>query len=535
MKSSAERLRGDSRRVERSTTVLRSHGRGAPAPRDQSAASSATTWSCARHELSLDKPATNCFHPGAAKPKTRSTSEKSQGPSGRPRWTGAGGTPRRRSAAHHRTEHFSDDPRGWLIQAGFSGRPRSRLPRATPRFRRGLAAGWLASRRVAQPLRRSRTDSSRRGAACSAKLCPCELARRGGSKCRPGSRSWSSDSSAVWRPACSASGGGIVVVPALIYGAGFSQHMATGTSLAVLLRRSASRRRSSTTAMERRHAGRGHPRGDDVRRRVARRVRCQPDRAQLRLMFGGFLTGSVSISCTARANASAGSRRTSRAARRPHRRAACARGVDRACAPRARARRPRCRRSLPVGTTTAPSPRAMASTVAPVRPRRLSSASVRPTAGLPRASGTGAARRGPAAARGPATRRRAPARRRGRARLGGERLDDRLRAGAHVAFEVGRRSARSATPNADEQRREQHAAPEAGRNGCVTATSGAPTRARSRAAASTTSARRGAAARSSVPRARAAARPRPSAAAEAPREPHDADRKGSASDAAPRR
>jgi uncharacterized membrane protein YfcA len=30
-------------------------------------------------------------------------------------------------------------------------------------------------------------------------------------------------------------GGGIVVVPALIYFAGFSQHMATGTSLAVLL------------------------------------------------------------------------------------------------------------------------------------------------------------------------------------------------------------------------------------------------------------------------------------------------------------
>jgi len=30
-------------------------------------------------------------------------------------------------------------------------------------------------------------------------------------------------------------GGGIVVVPALIYWAGFSQHMATGTSLAVLL------------------------------------------------------------------------------------------------------------------------------------------------------------------------------------------------------------------------------------------------------------------------------------------------------------
>ena len=30
-------------------------------------------------------------------------------------------------------------------------------------------------------------------------------------------------------------GGGIVVVPALIYRAGFSQHMATGTSLAVLL------------------------------------------------------------------------------------------------------------------------------------------------------------------------------------------------------------------------------------------------------------------------------------------------------------
>ena len=30
-------------------------------------------------------------------------------------------------------------------------------------------------------------------------------------------------------------GGGIVIVPALIYGAGFSQHLATGTSLAVLL------------------------------------------------------------------------------------------------------------------------------------------------------------------------------------------------------------------------------------------------------------------------------------------------------------
>jgi uncharacterized membrane protein YfcA len=30
-------------------------------------------------------------------------------------------------------------------------------------------------------------------------------------------------------------GGGIVVVPALIYWAGFSQHVATGTSLAVLL------------------------------------------------------------------------------------------------------------------------------------------------------------------------------------------------------------------------------------------------------------------------------------------------------------
>jgi uncharacterized membrane protein YfcA len=30
-------------------------------------------------------------------------------------------------------------------------------------------------------------------------------------------------------------GGGIVLVPALIYGAGFSQHLATGTSLAVLL------------------------------------------------------------------------------------------------------------------------------------------------------------------------------------------------------------------------------------------------------------------------------------------------------------
>ena len=30
-------------------------------------------------------------------------------------------------------------------------------------------------------------------------------------------------------------GGGIVIVPALIYLAGFRQHMATGTSLAVLL------------------------------------------------------------------------------------------------------------------------------------------------------------------------------------------------------------------------------------------------------------------------------------------------------------
>jgi len=30
-------------------------------------------------------------------------------------------------------------------------------------------------------------------------------------------------------------GGGIVLVPALIYGSGFSQHLATGTSLAVLL------------------------------------------------------------------------------------------------------------------------------------------------------------------------------------------------------------------------------------------------------------------------------------------------------------
>jgi uncharacterized membrane protein YfcA len=30
-------------------------------------------------------------------------------------------------------------------------------------------------------------------------------------------------------------GGGIIIVPALIYWAGFSQHMATGTSLAVLL------------------------------------------------------------------------------------------------------------------------------------------------------------------------------------------------------------------------------------------------------------------------------------------------------------
>ncbi|WP_160286711.1 sulfite exporter TauE/SafE family protein [Pseudomonas sp. QL9] len=30
-------------------------------------------------------------------------------------------------------------------------------------------------------------------------------------------------------------GGGLIVVPALIYWAGFSQHMATGTSLAVLL------------------------------------------------------------------------------------------------------------------------------------------------------------------------------------------------------------------------------------------------------------------------------------------------------------
>ena len=30
-------------------------------------------------------------------------------------------------------------------------------------------------------------------------------------------------------------GGGIVIVPALIYWAGFTQHMATGTSLAVLL------------------------------------------------------------------------------------------------------------------------------------------------------------------------------------------------------------------------------------------------------------------------------------------------------------
>jgi uncharacterized protein len=30
-------------------------------------------------------------------------------------------------------------------------------------------------------------------------------------------------------------GGGIVIVPALVYWAGFSQHMATGTSLAVLL------------------------------------------------------------------------------------------------------------------------------------------------------------------------------------------------------------------------------------------------------------------------------------------------------------
>ena len=30
-------------------------------------------------------------------------------------------------------------------------------------------------------------------------------------------------------------GGGVVIVPALIYLAGFSQHQATGTSLAVLL------------------------------------------------------------------------------------------------------------------------------------------------------------------------------------------------------------------------------------------------------------------------------------------------------------
>ena len=45
-------------------------------------------------------------------------------------------------------------------------------------------------------------------------------------------------------------GGGIVIVPALIYLAGFSQHQATGTSLAVLLPPLASVLLSSTTATE---------------------------------------------------------------------------------------------------------------------------------------------------------------------------------------------------------------------------------------------------------------------------------------------
>jgi uncharacterized membrane protein YfcA len=43
-------------------------------------------------------------------------------------------------------------------------------------------------------------------------------------------------------------GGGVVIVPALIYLAGFRQHMATGTSLAFCYRLSVSRRSWSTTA-----------------------------------------------------------------------------------------------------------------------------------------------------------------------------------------------------------------------------------------------------------------------------------------------
>ena len=45
-------------------------------------------------------------------------------------------------------------------------------------------------------------------------------------------------------------GGGIVIVPALIYWAGFSQHMATGTSIAVLLPPSVSPPHSNITGTE---------------------------------------------------------------------------------------------------------------------------------------------------------------------------------------------------------------------------------------------------------------------------------------------
>lgn len=45
-------------------------------------------------------------------------------------------------------------------------------------------------------------------------------------------------------------GGGIVIVPALMYWAGFSQHMATGTAIAVYFPPSVSPQPSNTTGME---------------------------------------------------------------------------------------------------------------------------------------------------------------------------------------------------------------------------------------------------------------------------------------------
>ena len=139
-----------------------------------------------------------------------------------------------------------------------------------------------------------------------------------------------------------------------------------------------------------------------------------------------------------------------------------------------RARRPRAAPRARSARPAPSSPRVMASTVAPVSPRRFElreRLARRP--GCWRSSRTGTARRGRAGARGPSSAS-SPLGRLARARLARERLDDDLGARAHVALQV-----RGAAPEPDAERahdqagRTTGAAP--GRKGWVRATSGMPT------------------------------------------------------------